>query len=111
MVKAFTNMDFNKTQVPPLYTELARSLGGEIDASYLSLEKHSRDYSSCKISPHIITYPKTIDDIKKIIACADEFKIPISVKGYGKIIGVKAWLTKPFKPDQLKDTIAKLILP
>jgi two-component system chemotaxis response regulator CheY len=29
----------------------------------------------------------------------------------GKSIGVKAWLTKPFKPDQLKDAIAKLILP
>jgi len=28
----------------------------------------------------------------------------------GKSIGVKAWLTKPFKPDQLKDAIAKLIL-
>ncbi len=29
----------------------------------------------------------------------------------GKSVGVKAWLIKPFKPDQLKDTIAKLILP
>ena len=116
MVKAFTNMDFNKTQVPPLYTELARSLGGEIDASYLSLEKHSRDYSSCKISPHIITYPKTIDDIKKIIACADEFKIPISVKGYGKnasgatlVEGIVIDMTKYFNHIKHLDMLGNVI--
>lgn len=77
-------MDFSRSQVPPLYTELARGLGGEIDASFLSLEQNSRDFSSCKISPQIITRPKTIDDIKKIIACADEYKIPVSLKGYGR---------------------------
>lgn len=77
-------MDFNRSPVPSLYTDLARTLSGEIDASYHTLEQHSRDSSSCKIFPHIITYPKTIDDIKKIIACADEYKIPVSIKGNGQ---------------------------
>ncbi|MCX6756629.1 MAG: FAD-binding oxidoreductase [Candidatus Nomurabacteria bacterium] len=77
-------MDFKNSQVPTLYKELARSLSGEIDVSHHSLEQHSRDASFCKITPHIITYPKTIDDIKKIISCADEYKIPISVKGNGR---------------------------
>lgn len=77
-------MDFKRSSVPPLYTDLARSLSGEIDTSYRNIEEHSRDSSPCKISPHIITYPKTVDDIKKIIGRADEYRIPVSVRGNGR---------------------------
>ncbi len=77
-------MDFKSTSVPPLYTDLARSLSGEIDTSYQAIEKHSRDSSACKISPHIIAYPKTVDDIKKILSRADEYRIPVSVRGNGR---------------------------
>lgn len=116
MVKVFTNMDFKNSQVPTLYTDLARSLGGEIDASYQSLEKHSRDFSSCKISPHIITYPKTIEDIKKIIACADEYKIPVSVKGNGNnasgatlVEGIVIDMTKYFNHIKHVDMLGNVI--
>jgi FAD/FMN-containing dehydrogenase len=77
-------MDFKGSSVPPLYTDLARTLGGEIDTSYRNIEEHSEDCSPCKIAPHIITYPKTIDDIKKILARADEYRIPVAVRGYGR---------------------------
>lgn len=33
------------------------------------------------------------------------------VKQAGKEAGVKAWVVKPFKPDQMLDAVAKLILP
>jgi len=32
-------------------------------------------------------------------------------KGIGKSAGVKAWMVKPFKPDQMVDAVSKLILP
>ena len=32
-------------------------------------------------------------------------------KQAGKAAGVKAWVIKPFKPDQMLDAVAKLILP
>lgn len=77
-------MDFRVSGVPPLYADLARSLSGEVDTSYRSIEEHSRDSSPCKISPHIIIYPKTVDDIKKVISKADEYRIPVSVRGNGR---------------------------
>lgn len=96
-------MDFRTSAVPPLYTDLARSLSGEVDTSYRGVEEHSRDSSPCKISPHIIVYPKTVDDIKKVIAKADEYRIPVSVRGNGRngsgaalVEGIVINLTKYF---------------
>lgn len=33
------------------------------------------------------------------------------MKQQGKAAGVKAWVVKPFKPDQMLDAVSKLILP
>lgn len=76
-------MDSKDSNIPTLYTDIARSLSGEIDTSYSGIKQHARDFSSCKILPHIIVYPKTIDDIKKVLAKADEYRIPVSVRGNG----------------------------
>ncbi|MEI6810521.1 MAG: FAD-binding oxidoreductase [Candidatus Nomurabacteria bacterium] len=109
-------MDFNRSQVPSLYTDLARTLSGEIDASYHTLEQHSQDFSPCKIFPHIVAYPKTVEDIKKIIACADEFKIPVSVKGHGKngsgaalVEGIVIDMTKYFNNIKHLDMLGNII--
>jgi len=32
-------------------------------------------------------------------------------KDIGKAAGVKAWMVKPFKPDQMLDAVSKLIMP
>lgn len=109
-------MDFKNSRIPTLYTDLARALSGEIDTSYHCLETHSRDFSPCKISPHIIIYPKTIDDIKKIIACADEYKIPIAVKGNGRntsgatlVEGIVIDITKYFNHIKHVDMLGNVI--
>ncbi|HCC06193.1 TPA: hypothetical protein DEP94_02465 [Candidatus Nomurabacteria bacterium] len=109
-------MDFKNSRVPTLYTDLARTLGGEIDTSYHALEKNSRDFSSCKILPHIITYPKTVEDIKKIIACADEYKIPVAVKGNGNnasgaslVEGIVIDMTKYFNRIKHVDMLGNII--
>ncbi len=33
------------------------------------------------------------------------------LKAQGKAAGVKAWVVKPFKPDQMLDAVSKLIVP
>lgn len=33
------------------------------------------------------------------------------LKARGKAAGVKAWVVKPFKPDQMLDAVSKLIMP
>lgn len=116
MVKAFMKMDFKNSRVPTLYTDLARTLGGEIDTSYHTLEQNSRDFSSCKILPHIITRPKTVEDIKKIIACADEYKIPVAVKGNGNnahgatlVEGIVIDMTKYFNRIKHVDMLGNII--
>ena len=34
-----------------------------------------------------------------------------SMKAQGKASGVKAWMVKPFKPEQMLDAVSKLVLP
>lgn len=115
--KVFMTTDFRAQTIPSLYAELARSLSGEIDTSHRSLKEHSQDGSPCTIAPHVIVYPKTIDDVKKVIARADEYRIPLSVRGGGKsstggalIEGIAVNMTKYFNHirhvDMLGNTIS-----
>lgn len=109
-------MDFKLSSVPPLYTDLARSLGGEIDTSYHTIEEHSLDSSPCKIIPHIVVYPKTVDDIKKVLSRADEYRIPVSVRGNGKnasgatlVEGIVINMTKYFNHIRQVDMLGNVI--
>jgi two-component system chemotaxis response regulator CheY len=44
-----------------------------------------------------------------IIICTTEGKRELMDQG--RLLGVKAWLVKPFKPEQLVDTVNKLVQP
>ncbi len=83
MVEVFTLMDSKQQAVPTIYTELAHTLHGDVDTTYETLQHNSRDNSPCVVMPHILVYPKTISDIKKCIACAEQYHIPLAVKGSG----------------------------
>lgn len=71
------------SNIPPLFSDLAKILAGEIDCSQSKLEEYSNDGSPYSVKPQAIIYPKSATDIKHIISFAREYTIPIAVRGNG----------------------------
>lgn len=71
------------TRVPPLFTDLAKIIAGEIDCSSTTLSKYSDDGSPYIISPQAVIYPKNATDIKHVLSFAREYRMPITVRGSG----------------------------
>lgn len=69
------------SSVPPLFTNLAKIISGDIDCSHLALKAHSTDGSPFAVRPQAILYPKTTSDIKHAISFAREYGIPLTVCG------------------------------
>lgn len=74
-------MESKESTIPPLYATLASGLQGDIDTSSHTLMSHARDNSPCFIRPHIVVFPKTAEDIKRVLACAGEYHIPVAIQG------------------------------
>lgn len=72
------------SNIPPLFSDLAKSLAGELDCSSLKLEEYSRDNSPYTVRPQAILYPKHASDIKNILAFSREYTMPVTVRGNGK---------------------------
>lgn len=70
-------------EVSPLFNLLSEKISGDIDCSYETLSKNSRDHSSSRIWPRAVIYPKTTTDIKEVISFSLEYKIPVVVRGKG----------------------------
>jgi FAD/FMN-containing dehydrogenase len=84
MVKVFMIKVSNPfSNIPPLFSDLAKSLAGEIECSQESLQKYSTDNSPYTIRPQTIIYPKNTTDIKNVISFAREYTMPITVRGHG----------------------------
>jgi FAD/FMN-containing dehydrogenase len=71
------------SNIPPLFSDLAKILAGEIECSQVKLEEYSKDGSPYSVKPQAIIYPKSATDIKHIISFAREYSIPIAVRGNG----------------------------
>ena len=71
------------SHVPPLFSELAKSISGEIECSPETLEKYSSTKSPYTIRPQAVLYPKNATDIKYILSFAREYTMPITVRGNG----------------------------
>ncbi len=71
------------SSVPPLFSDLSKSIAGEIDCSQEKLQKYSVDGSPYMIRPQAIVYPKNGTDIKHVISFAREYNMPITVRGNG----------------------------
>lgn len=69
--------------VPPLFSDLAKALSGEIDCSHQAIELHSVDGCSYAVRPQAVVYPRSTTDIKHVIAFAREYHMPITVRGGG----------------------------
>lgn len=69
--------------IPPLFTNLSKTLSGEIDCSQQGIESHSVDGSPYSIHPKAVVFPKNTSDIKQTIAFSREYGIPITVRGGG----------------------------
>lgn len=75
---------FSAATIPPLFSDLAKILVGEIDCSQKTLEKYSNDGSPYMIRPQAVIYPKNGTDIKHILSFAREYTMPVVVRGNGK---------------------------
>lgn len=71
------------SHVPPLFSELAKSITGEIECSLESIQKYSTTKSPYTIRPQAILYPKNVTDIKHILSFAREYTMPVTVRGNG----------------------------
>jgi FAD/FMN-containing dehydrogenase len=69
------------SSVPPLFSDLAKVLSGEIIFSTQAFLESARDGSPYEVIPQAIIYPKTATDIKHTIAFSREYKIPITIRG------------------------------
>ncbi len=61
----------------------------------LTMVKKIKEMPAYKFTPIIMLTTEASEDKKDI----------------GKAAGVKAWMVKPFKPDQMIDAVSKLIMP
>ncbi|MCF7843555.1 FAD-binding oxidoreductase [Candidatus Gracilibacteria bacterium] len=71
------------SSIPPLFSDLAKSLAGEMDCSLEKIQKYSTDGSPYTIKPQAIVYPKNSTDIKHILSFAREYNMPVTVRGNG----------------------------
>jgi FAD/FMN-containing dehydrogenase len=71
------------TRVPPLFSDLAKILEGEIDCSHATLTKYSNDGSPYAVLPQAVIYPKNVTDIKHVLSFAREYKMPVATRGKG----------------------------
>lgn len=69
------------SSVPPLFSNLARIITGDLDCSHAALKSHGTDGSPYAVYPQAILYPKTTSDIKHTISFAREYRIPLTVCG------------------------------
>jgi FAD/FMN-containing dehydrogenase len=70
-------------RIPPLFSDLAKILAGEIDCTIETLTRYGTDGSPFLVLPQAIIYPKHSTDIKHVLAFAREYKMPITVRGEG----------------------------
>lgn len=69
--------------IPPLFSDLAKSLAGEIECGKDVLDAYSKDTSLYTIRPQAIIYPKNSTDIKQALSFAREYMMPLTVRGNG----------------------------
>jgi len=70
-------------RIPPLFSDLAKILAGDLDCSHETLSKYASDGSPYFILPQAVVFPKNATDIKHILAFAREYKMPVTPRGGG----------------------------
>lgn len=71
------------TRIPPFFSDLAKTIAGDIDCSRESLLKYSNDNSPYFVTPQAIIYPKNTIDIKHVLSFAREYTMPVTARGSG----------------------------
>ncbi|MFA6608605.1 MAG: FAD-binding oxidoreductase [Candidatus Paceibacterota bacterium] len=71
------------SNVPPLFSSLAKVLSGEINCSYQAITAYSSDGSIYSVRPQAVIYPKNASDIKHVLSFAREYSMPVITRGSG----------------------------
>ena len=67
--------------LPPLFAELQKVILGDVLCTQEDLTTWSTDMSEVSIKPRAVVFPKSVRDIKHVLAFAKEHSMPISVSG------------------------------
>ncbi len=70
-------------RIPPLFSDLAKIIAGDIDCSQATLTRYGNDGSAYFILPQAVIYPKNVTDIKHVLSFAREYTMPITPRGNG----------------------------
>lgn len=73
--------DSRLAALPPLFAELQKVLLGDVLCSQEDLTTWSTDMSEVIIKPRAVVFPKSVRDIKHVLAFAKEHGMPISISG------------------------------
>lgn len=73
--------DSRLAALPPLFAELQKTILGDVTCSQDDLIQWSTDQSEITIKPRAVIFPKSVRDIKHVLAFAKEHGMPISVSG------------------------------
>lgn len=71
------------SSIPPLFSDLAKAIAGEMECSQEKLQYYSTDGSPYTIKPQAVVYPKNSTDIKHVFSFAREYNMPVTVRGNG----------------------------
>lgn len=71
------------SSIPPLFSDLASILAGEMDCSQKTLTKYSNDGSPYSVRPQAVVYPKNSTDIKHVLSFSREYTMPVTIRGNG----------------------------
>ncbi len=66
---------------------LSQSIQGEVHTDPMTRGIYATDASNYQITPLAVVLPKSEDDILKVLACADEYNIPITPRAGGTSLG------------------------
>lgn len=67
--------------IPPLFAALGETLEGDIDGSPETLLAYSEDVALRAVRPQVVIYPKTTNDLRRILRQASEYTIPVTLRG------------------------------
>ncbi len=71
------------SNIPPLFSDLANLLAGDITFDKNDISASSYDFSPYTVQPQTIIYPKNSTDIKHVISFSREYLMPLTVRGNG----------------------------
>jgi len=98
------------------YQELEKTIDGEVHTDSIHLKLYATDASVYRSLPEAIVYPKTEDDVQKVVVFANKYKIGLVARaagtslagqciGKGIILDISKYMTQILEVDPVQKTV------